>query len=59
VENYDVELFMKTVTDYDSTTKLDPFLTQLLLKTKKMINPESQSGSGEGKEGEEEGDMLT
>jgi hypothetical protein len=58
VDNYDLELFMKTVTDYDSLTKIEPFVTTLLLKIKKMIVPEGDQDitAGEGAENEEEGE---
>jgi hypothetical protein len=63
-ENYDLDLFMKTVTDYDSLTKIDPFVTSLLLKAKKMVSPEgsdiprAKTGEDEenGEDAEEEDD---
>jgi len=64
VENYDVGAFTDVVADYDALTRLDPFLTQLLLKVKKSISHDevgqsSSAGTDGGEEEADEGDMLT
>jgi alpha-soluble NSF attachment protein len=40
VESYDVEAFTNAVVEFDQITKIDPWMTSLLLKVKQGIKTE-------------------
>jgi len=59
MENYDLELFMKTITDYDGLSKIEPFLTTLLLQIRKMIaNDDEVTKEADDEEESAEGDSA-